>query len=96
MPEHAIHDFTCSVIFGRTFKQVDNTLDWWVRVLGRRHRTVFHDSISGPIVGAIASQSLEGAAAAGLHIIIDSLCSKNKDIEQLLRILAKNASQRNP
>jgi hypothetical protein len=87
MPEHSIHDFTCNVAFWRTFKQVDDALDWWVRILGRKHRKVFHDIISAPIVGAVVSKSWEGAAAAGLHILIDEVCSKNK------RALAKNASQ---
>ena len=60
-----------------------------------KHRTIFHDFISAPIVGAIASQSLEGATAAGLHILVDNACSKNRDFEKLLRILAKNTSKRN-
>ena len=94
MPKHNIHNFVNKLLFGRKFEKVDKTLDYSVRFLGPSHRKVFHDYLTGPLVGAVVTQNLGGIAAAVVHISLDKFCTNNKSFEKLLKNLS-NRHHRN-
>lgn len=94
MPEHGIHDFVCKMVLGKSYESLDKILDSPVRFVGgKKHRQYFHSYLGAVVIGLVASQSLEGGAAGFCHVLLDNLCSQNKNFERLLRFSAKNASQ---
>ena len=92
MPEHQIHEFVSQLIFGKPFSEVNRALDWPIKYLGSEHRRLFHDSLSAVVIGGIVTLSVFGSAAALIHIIVDGICSEHRDVERVLRALARSAN----
>ena len=58
-------------------------MDWPYKVLGKKHRILFHDPLS---VLAMFPNDPERQSAALLHIALDKACENSK-VEKILELL---------
>jgi hypothetical protein len=83
-------------MLGKSCPNVDSIIDYPAKLLGgRKHRAYLHDYPSAFVAGLLADASLVGGLAGLIHVFTDNSCTANKQLEQLLRVLAKKPSRRN-
>jgi len=87
MPQRKVHNTLNRMLFGRDFNQLNKVLDSAHKVLGTRHRIVFHHPVQAAIVG-YSMYGEEGALAALLHSITDEATTRNKYLKHLLEMLS--------
>lgn len=95
MSRHKEHGIVSESITGDKHEEVHRLLDWPYRVLGRRHRILFHDPITAPVLGAFAAwragkSPLSGAKAGAVHPLqdrADSFLRRQPGVRQAGRYL---------
>ena len=94
LPGLEVHCHIDRIYLGRTFPKLHRALDRSVKVLGKRHRVLYHDYASAIV---IAKKEYPGdrdaERAAILHIQYDEICSKDPAYRKLLEIKAKEAAE---
>ena len=89
MPSHKLHVYVDKVLFGKSYRKLHEALDRPYWVLGRKHRIVFHDGWSASEVAKKVCPgdpvALEAAAA---HVLLDELCSNDREFKMQLSLLA--------
>lgn len=70
------HKWVTKLIFGDPHREVHSWIDWPFCFLGRRHRKLFHDPITAPLVGGLAAAAhgkdpVSGALAGLGHAVQD-------------------------
>ncbi len=83
MPRRSSHKKLSKWLLGNAHSEVHKALDWPHKLLGRRHRILFHDPLSAMFFGAAAAarrgkNPLTGAAAGVVHVAQDMLSSAFK------------------
>ena len=83
MPSLKAHLYWDHVLFGRSFRKIHREMDKPFKQLGRRHRVLFHDSLSAI---RIAEQLYPGdpvaVRAALFHIHLDEICTRDPDFRK--------------
>jgi len=94
MPNGPVHEFVAKAILGKEYSEVNKILDWPSRYEGSAHRKHFHTLPEAALLGAIASLSFAGAVAGMLHVLVDSICSDNREIAQSLNKMATKSKKK--
>ncbi len=82
MPSHRIHRYVSKLLLGDAFSEVHVAIDAPYRILGRKHRRLFHSPKEAFVVGYLSS-TRPGAGLAGLlHSRLDQQCSKNRKFKK--------------
>lgn len=84
MPNRRLHRYTSQLLFGKSFDSIHQILDAPVKILGRRHRILFHDPVEAALIGYRLGGT-EAAEAALLHVIVDRVFSENKKLGEMFR-----------
>ena len=84
MPDHTIHHDFKKAVFGTDDMTVDQIMDRPVRVLGKKHRVLFHD----PLSVLLMFQTPQQRAEAALHILVDHAFSNPRLMTPEMKILA--------
>jgi hypothetical protein len=84
------------VCFGKSYTKVHEEIDSPFKYMGRGHRALFHDPFSAYVIAQKHYPGDQNAlAAALLHNIVDTACTKSPEKRRALEVLAKiDASQR--
>ena len=86
MPNHPAHKYFEKWFLGRSYSEVHKAIDSPVKLLGKRHRVLFHS----PLEAAFISTIICGDPRPGLlHVALDKECSKDSTFKKILEILAK-------
>jgi hypothetical protein len=93
MPRHRVHEYVDRTILGRAHPKVHKALDAPIKLLGRKHRIVFHSLPEAFAIGTIAESSLEGGFAGILHVITDTQTTKHRHLKNTLEQLTELNSQ---
>lgn len=97
MPNRQVHNFVNKILLGESYSKVSKLIDYPIKILpGPKHRVLFHDVISAPIVGTVVSRNIKGTVAALSHITVDACCTKNKALKNFLTFLSKNSEGKKP
>jgi hypothetical protein len=89
MPKHKVHTYVDRIVLGKPHPKVHKALDAPIKLLGRKHRVVFHSLPEAFAIGTIAESSLEGGFAGVLHVITDTQTTKHKQFKNTLQQLAE-------
>ena len=82
MADRALHNYLCMKILGKEHDSLNAFLDSPSRVVvGPNHRLLFHDEQT---IARLSVFNVEAGIATLLHKILD----ENKDLENLLRVMA--------
>jgi hypothetical protein len=93
MPKHKVHLYVDRTVLGKAHPKVHKALDSPIKLLGRKHRVVFHSLPEAFAIGALAESSLEGGLAGVLHVITDTQTTKHRHLKNTLEQLAELTSQ---
>jgi len=85
MPSHKIHRAVSRMVLGKAHDSVNKVMDWPYKILGKRHRIVFHDPLS---IVALFGNDKAKLEAAALHLLVDKAC-ENPSVEKLLQLLVE-------
>jgi len=90
LPDMRVHTYIDRWILGKSYPKIHKEMDRPFKRLGRRHRSMFHDSVSAI---AIAQRLYPGdpvAVRAALHhIYFDNICSNNPEFKETLEIVVR-------
>ncbi|MEM5835590.1 MAG: hypothetical protein QW040_01205 [Candidatus Aenigmatarchaeota archaeon] len=86
MPSRYIHKKISKTFINNSCEKTNRAIDYPVKILGKKHRILFHDPISALIVGFVCD-GVEGVASALLHLATDYYCSKYPIIKKALSYL---------
>ncbi|MEM5766425.1 MAG: hypothetical protein QW423_02220 [Candidatus Aenigmatarchaeota archaeon] len=86
MPSRYIHKKISKILTGKSCEKTNRTIDYPVKILGKKHRILFHDPISAFLIGLVCDGK-EGAVSALIHIATDNYCSKYPKIKKVLDYL---------
>ena len=89
MPSHRVHRYVDQVFFGKQYVHLHVLLDAPYKMLGSRHRVLYHDFASAAVIGQKRYPSDPNAkSSAIMHIVTDRLCSSNLGFKAWLGLLA--------
>lgn len=95
LPSHAVHNYIDRVYLGRTFPRLHRRLDQPIFLLGRYHRTLFHDLATAYLIASKTYPNDERAIwSAYLHVYYDELCSADPQYRRYLEHMAKIDKQK--
>jgi len=72
------------MVLGKAHDSVNKTMDAPYRILGRKHRILYHDV---PSIIALFGHDQAKLEAAALHLLVDRAC-ENPNVEKMLELLA--------
>jgi hypothetical protein len=93
MPKHKVHLYVDRTVLGKAHPKVHKALDAPIKLLGKKHRVVFHSLPEAFAIGALAESSFEGGFAGVLHVITDTQTTKHKPLKETLDQLTELNSQ---
>jgi len=70
VPSRKTHEKISKILVGDSCKNVHYLIDWPYKFLGKKHRILFHDPISGIIIGYLTGGE-KGIVSALAHITTD-------------------------
>ncbi|RLJ08627.1 MAG: hypothetical protein DRP12_00235 [Candidatus Aenigmatarchaeota archaeon] len=76
MPRHEVHRMVAKAVLGKAYPEVDRFLDWPYKILGPRHRVLFHDLKTTPAMVTLLTGDVRKGMAAAVHILLDKTFSK--------------------
>jgi uncharacterized metal-binding protein len=77
MPSGKTHEKISKILVGDSCKNVHYLMDLPYKFLGRKHRMLFHDPLSGIVIGYLAGGE-KGVVSALAHIATDYCSSEFK------------------
>jgi len=86
MPGRRIHRYTSKLMLGKPYDEVHAVLDRPVKYLGGKHRVLRHDPAEAALIGYRIAGA-EGALAALLHVTVDNLFTKDKQLASMIKRL---------
>jgi hypothetical protein len=89
MPKHKVHEYVDRRFLGKTYPKVHKALDAPIKLLGKKHRILFHSLPEAFAIGALTESSLKGGLAGVLHVITDTQTTKHKHFKNTLEQLAE-------
>ena len=83
MTSHRVHRAISRLLLGESHDDVNKLMDLPAKIMGKRHRLIFHDPLSAFI---LFGGNPEKFKAALLHILVDEL-SKDPKVKKILESL---------
>jgi len=80
------HRAISKLVLGKPHNDVNKVIDGPFKLLGKRHRALFHDPLS---VLALFGDDPEKLKAGLLHLVVDRAC-RNRTVEKILVALASS------
>jgi len=94
LPGPKVHEFIDRLFFGKSYRKIHREMDKPFKILGRRHRELFHDATWAYIVASkLYPGDPNAVLAAQCHIIYDEICSRNPQFRMYLEMLARSNSR---
>lgn len=85
LARHRVHRAISRMLLGNAHNDVNKIMDAPYKMLGKKHRILFHDPLS---VLALFPNDRERQSAALLHIAVDKAC-ENRFVEKMLEALTE-------
>lgn len=89
MPGHRLHRLVDRLFLGREYPLVHRLADYPYRLLGPRHRILFHNERIHPLLTAVLLGDIDAGISHYLHIRLDKLWSRDRRLRILLMLLEK-------
>jgi hypothetical protein len=93
MPKHKVHVYVDRIVLGKAHPKVHKALDAPIKLLGKKHRILFHTLPEAFAIGALTESSLEGGFAGVLHVITDTQTTRHKHFKNTLQQLTELNNQ---
>lgn len=86
MPSNYLHKKISKILTGKSHGKTNEFIDYPFRILGRKHRILFHDPFSATLLGFLFEGS-DGAVAGLLHVVVDYYSSNYPFLRKILEYL---------
>ena len=96
MPSNPEHNWWSKRMVGQECARTHRLIDSYSAILGKKHRTFFHDPVSAMIVADVA-EGVHCRPAALNHLMIDKLYAnpESKIVMEMLRLAEKPTKEDN-
>jgi hypothetical protein len=89
LPGLDVHRLFDQTFFGKSYYKIHREIDLPFKVLGKKHRILFHDPLSAQILAQRCYPNDPNAVVAAYgHIFLDNLCTEDPEFRRFLEQLA--------